>query len=131
MGLGVEAFFERDPGAALAGAVFAVVGFLLLMLALKAGPAPPGTRRIELARHYRARRGQWLCFSIGFLGLGALKVAGSLEIRWVARWLPPASHTLTTVFTCIWIAGFGCNVFASYYLEQANQLGGSRGGEPV
>ena len=125
MGLSLKAFFERDTGAAVVGLIVAVLGFLLVMLALRAGPAPPGTRQVQVAKYRRAQRAQNLCFGIGFLGLVALKVAGGLHIRWLAPWLPTGGKLLAIIFWCFWIGGFVCNVFASYYLAQARDLGGS------
>lgn len=127
MGLSFKAFFERDTGAAVVGLIVAVLGFLLVMLALRARPAPPGTRQLELAKYRRAQRAQYLCFGIGFLGLVALKLAGGLHIRWLAPWLPTGGNLLVFIFSCFWIGGFVCSVFASYYLAQAKDLGGSEG----
>ena len=127
MGISLKAFFERDTGAAVVGLIVALLGFLLLMLALRAGPAPPGTRQLELTKYRRAQRAQNLCFGIGFLGLVALKVAGGLHIRRLAPWLPTGGNLLAIIFSCTWIGGFVCNAFASYYLAQAKDLGGSEG----
>ena len=128
LGLSVEGFFEHDIGAAVAGLIVAALGSLLVMLALHAGPAPPGSRQIELAKYRRAQRAQWLCLSIGFVGLSAMKLAGSLNVRWFVRWLPPESHLLSIIFSFFWIAGFICSVFASFYFAQAKDLKDTEGG---
>ena len=124
VGLSVKAFFEHDLGAAVAGIIAAVLGFLLVMLALHAGPAPPGSRQIELARYRLAQRTQWLCLGIGFIGLCALKLAGAINVRW----LSPESSLLSIVFSSFWIAGFISSVFASFYLAQAKDLNDSEHG---
>ena len=126
--IGVAGVFSGDPETGLVGFILAGIGSLLVMLGLKAGPAPPGSQRIELAKYRRAQRAQNLCFVIGFVGLVALKVGGALDIRWLAPWLPPGGHLLTIIFWCFWIGGFVCNAFASYYLAQAKDLGGSEAG---
>jgi len=104
--------------------VFTLVGFLLLLLAFKAGPAPPGSRGIELARYQWAIRAQNLCLTVGFVGLAALKAAESFHARWIAPWIPPESHVLTIIFGSLWFAGLFAGLFASYYLAQVRDLGG-------
>ena len=122
----VGAVFSGDPDAALAGFIAAGIGFLLVMLGLNAGPAPPGSQRIELAKYRRAQRAQNICFGIGLFGLVAVRLAGALHIRWLAAWLPSGEHLLTIIFSCVWIGGFVCNVLASFYLAQAKDLGGQQ-----
>jgi hypothetical protein len=124
---GMAGTFTGDPEAVTAGAIVAGIGFLLVMLGLKAGPAPPGSRRIELAKYRRAQRAQNLCFGIGFVGLVALKVAAANHLPGLVPWLPPEGHLLTIIFWGFWIGGFVCNVFANYYLAQERDLGGHQG----
>ena len=113
VGIGVLGLFMPEAGSALFGGIAITVGFLLLMLAFKAGPAPPGTRAIELARYRWARRAQWVCWGVGLVGLA------------VVRSLAPEAHTLNVLFTSVWIAGFLCSVFSAYYLAQAKTAEGS------
>jgi lipid-A-disaccharide synthase-like uncharacterized protein len=65
---------------------------------------------------------------VGLFGLAAVQAAGSLHNPWLSRWLPPESHVASGIFSCFWIAGLISGCVAYYYLAQAEDAGGRKGG---
>jgi hypothetical protein len=98
MALGIGAFFAKDRDLILPGIVAGTLGLFFVMIGLKAGPAPPGSRSLQLVKHRRAQRAQAVCMVVGFGGLASVQAAGSFHASWLARWLhrratspPPSS----------------------------------------
>ena len=48
---GIPAFFAGETDSVLFGVVVEAIGLFLVMLSLKAGPAPPGSRGIDRKAH--------------------------------------------------------------------------------